>query len=375
MADETNSALSAPGAANAQGWLERAFPPSPYTSETVSTCQTPAANRNFPVRRFELNHLHGTGYREFSRPSENLHLMLSDFQYGQAVESKAEGHDFLKFHFKIRGHNLVRFERNQSFLIDSGKSVIAFHPKGLLKDDCYAARAHELSLTLSCAPTALLELMRLEPADLPPPISTYFSGNTTDFFCHTLPLTQEMVGAIGGIMRPRYSGHLRRLHMEARSLDLICMLLDMLQGAPPRHVPPQTMRARDIEALHAIHTYVTTHYALPPSIPALARQFGLNRTKLTEGFRVVFGQTVFNYIQSVRMQVAKQLLLESQLSVAAVAHQVGYERAGSFATAFRQHYGYPPRGLKKLHRCAEVPENSSSRPLNSFPPDPGELDG
>jgi AraC-like DNA-binding protein len=352
MADERDIS-SPPSVAATQGWLERAFPPTLHTIEMASPCHALSESRSFPVRRFELLASHGTGYREFSRPAENLHLMLSDFQYGRDVEGKAQGHDFLKFHFKISGHNLVRFERNQNFLIDSGKSVIAFHPKGLLKDDCYAARAHEFSLTLSCEPSALLEVMRVVPSDLPTPLSTFFSGNTTDFFCQTLPLTQEMVEAIGGIVRPRYDGHLRRLHIEARSLDLICMLLDMLQETPRKHIPPQTLRPRDIEALHAVRTFVASHYAEPPSIPALARQFGLNRTKLTEGFRGVFGQTVFNYIQSVRMQTAKQLLLESQLPVAVVAHRVGYERPSSFATAFREYHGFPPRSLKKLHRCTE----------------------
>lgn len=346
MSVETPPCVAPTYASADLGWLERAFPTAPNTIEVASPDRRTAP---FPVRRLEIVQPHGAGFREFASPSENLHLMLSDFHYDRDVEGKAEGHDFLKFHFKLSGHNLVRFGGGHDYLIDSGKSVIAYHPQGLLKDDCYAAGARECSLTLSCKPAVLLDLMRVQPEDLPAPLSNYFAAQSPDFFCHTLPLTREMVETIGAIMRPRYGGHLRRLHVEARSLDLICMMLDTLSGSNEAHLPAQKLRARDVEALRAIRTFLAAHYLSPPSIPVLARRFGLNRTKLTEGFRVAFGETVFNYVHTVRMEKAKELLLETDLPIALVAEKVGYERQTSFATAFRARYGFSPRALKKLH--------------------------
>lgn len=364
--DDNQSTSLPTGVSSSEGWLERAFPSAPHTIDVdqfgeAATDKLPL----FPIRRLELLRPHGTGFREFACLADNLLLMHSDFQYEHAVEGKAEGHDYLKFHFKISGHNLVRFGGNCDYLIDAGKSVIAYHPTGLLKDDCYAARARECSLTLSCKPGALLEIMRVQPEDLPAPLCNYFRGNSNDFFCHTLPLTQEMVVTIGSILRPRYDGHLRRLHIEARSLDLICVMLDMLQETPRRDIQAQKVRVRDIEALHAVRTFLGTCYALPPSIPALSRRFGLNRTKLTEGFRMLFGQTIFGYIHAIRMQVAKQLLLESQLSIAVVAETVGYERQTSFATAFRQHYGFAPRDLKRRYRSRSTDLNAVDLPKTS----------
>lgn len=364
MSVETSSSAAPSYAPADQGWVERAFPTAP---NTIEVAQPDERTSPFPVRRFEIVRPHGAGFREFARPSDDLHLMLSDFHYDRDVTGKAEGHDFLKFHFKLSGHNLVRFGGGHDYLIDSGKSVIAYHPHGLLKDDCHAGGARECSLTLSCKPAVLLDLMRVQPEDLPAPLSSYFAAQSPDFFCHTLPLTREMVETIGAIMRPRYGGHLRRLHVEARSLDLICMMFDTLSASDGADLPSQKLRAKDVEALRAIRAFLAEHYLSPPSIPALARRFGLNRTKLTEGFRLAFGETVFNYVHSVRMQKAKELLLETDLPIALVAGKVGYERQTSFATAFRAHYGFSPRALKKLHGRADNPSDVAE--TTAFRPD------
>jgi len=344
-----NVASAADRATSDIGWRERAFPSAPHTVEVDQALEA-AAEPLFPVRRIELVQPYGTGFREFTTPSENLHLMCSDFQYEDDAVGKAEGHDFLKFHFKISGHNLVRFAPRHEYLIESGESVIAFHPRGLLKDDCYAAGARECSLTLSCNPVALLDLMRVQPEDLPAPLCRYFATTSPDFFCQRFPLTQEMMQTIGAILRPRYDGHLRRLHVEARSLDLICMILSTLQEPASLHGPSQKLRPVDIKAIHAVREFLSVQYVAPPSIPILARRFGLNRTKLMEGFRAAFGETVFSYIQNLRMQRAKELLLDTDLPIARVAERVGYERHTSFATAFRAHYGFAPRALKRLYR-------------------------
>jgi len=354
------------GLATPTGWVERSFPSAPNTVEVNPLTLGSGHRASLPMRRFEVLQPYGSGFREFAIPADNLHLMLADFAYESSVVGKADGHDFLKFHFKLSGHNLVRFGARQNFLLQSGTSVIAYHPRGLIKDDCHTAHARECSLTLSCAPQTVLDLMQVQAEDLPAPLSRYFTANSPDFFCHSLPLTAEMVNTIQAIIKPRYDGHLRRLHMEARSLDLICLMLDTLLETNKQQIPAHKLRASDVEALHAVRAFLDIHYAAPPSIPALARRFGLNRTKLTEGFRLIFGETVFNYVQRVRMLKAKELLLHTDLPISIVAEKVGYERQTSFATAFRQHCGFSPRSMKKLQRHSAIP----SGPVTSTRPDP-----
>ncbi|MBW4567884.1 MAG: AraC family transcriptional regulator [Tolypothrix carrinoi HA7290-LM1] len=88
----------------------------------------------------------------------------------------------------------------------------------------------------------------------------------------------------------------------------------------------------------------------PPSLLDLARQVGLNDRKLKEGFLLVFGTTVFGYLQTHRMLQGKQLLAERSLSVAGVAHAVGYTSPSRFCDAFKRQFGITPKAYQiRLH--------------------------
>uniref|UniRef100_A0ACD5H004 Helix-turn-helix transcriptional regulator n=1 Tax=Desertifilum tharense IPPAS B-1220 TaxID=1781255 RepID=A0ACD5H004_9CYAN len=60
----------------------------------------------------------------------------------------------------------------------------------------------------------------------------------------------------------------------------------------------------------------------------------------------MFGTTVFGYLHHYRMERARSLLLKQQLSVTAIAHQVGYQNLCAFSTAFRKKFGVSPRALR-----------------------------
>lgn len=62
------------------------------------------------------------------------------------------------------------------------------------------------------------------------------------------------------------------------------------------------------------------------------------------------------YLLAWRMEVAKHLLREGDLSVAAIAERVGYGAASAFGTAFRRHVGASPRRHPRMQ--AAEPERS-----------------
>ena len=65
-------------------------------------------------------------------------------------------------------------------------------------------------------------------------------------------------------------------------------------------------------------------------------------TTLKKGFDVVYVTSVYSCLRNYRMQTAQKLLLETELSVAEIAHQVGYENPNKFSTAFKSVYEITP---------------------------------
>ncbi|GAB4304343.1 MAG: hypothetical protein Kow0091_06020 [Geminocystis sp.] len=80
---------------------------------------------------------------------------------------------------------------------------------------------------------------------------------------------------------------------------------------------------------------------------ALAREVKLNDCKLKQGFRYLFGTTVFGYVHYCRMQEAMKLLSQEDLTITHIAQKVGYASPSRFCHAFKRHQGITPSTYRR----------------------------
>lgn len=85
----------------------------------------------------------------------------------------------------------------------------------------------------------------------------------------------------------------------------------------------------------------------PLSLPMLAQACSISEYKLKEGFRQIFGASVFEYLLEARMQKARNLILETNEPLKSICVQTGYSRITNFITAFRKRFGYTPGSLRR----------------------------
>lgn len=85
------------------------------------------------------------------------------------------------------------------------------------------------------------------------------------------------------------------------------------------------------------------------TIEELSSRFHINQTTLKTTFKTVFGQSLGGYMKQYRIKRAKELLCNSDASVAAIACAVGYENQSKFTSAFRNVTGVLPRDYRKAH--------------------------
>jgi signal transduction histidine kinase/DNA-binding response OmpR family regulator len=77
-------------------------------------------------------------------------------------------------------------------------------------------------------------------------------------------------------------------------------------------------------------------------VETLAREVALSRTQLHRKLKAVLNQSPGDFIRSVRLNRAHELLVGQVGTVAEVAYQVGYGNPANFATSFARHFGYAP---------------------------------
>ena len=69
---------------------------------------------------------------------------------------------------------------------------------------------------------------------------------------------------------------------------------------------------------------------------------GTNQCYLKKGFKEVFNQTIFEFIQENRMIKAKYLLESNPENITSVAFNVGYASLSSFSQAYKNYFGISP---------------------------------
>lgn len=101
-------------------------------------------------------------------------------------------------------------------------------------------------------------------------------------------------------------------------------------------------------ALAALHAEPSRRW----TVEELARHVACSRSTLNERFARLLKRAPMQYLSEWRLQLARGLLRETTLSVAAVAYQVGYESEEAFNRAFKRAMGKPPAQWRQ--RAASV---------------------
>ena len=104
-----------------------------------------------------------------------------------------------------------------------------------------------------------------------------------------------------------------------------------------------------IEATDGSHIYVNSaiqyiqaHYNEPLSLEDVANAINLSTSYLSSLFSKVLGTTFIGYVQSVRIERAKELLHTTTLKIYEVAAQIGYDDEKYFSQVFRKVEGISP---------------------------------
>lgn len=88
--------------------------------------------------------------------------------------------------------------------------------------------------------------------------------------------------------------------------------------------------------------YLTEHTSDRITLEQLSGIFHVSATSIKNSFKAVYGVSVYSYIRTQKMQMAAQLLLQSDATVLEIAGKFGYENASKFSGAFKDVMGMTP---------------------------------
>lgn len=125
-------------------------------------------------------------------------------------------------------------------------------------------------------------------------------------------------------------------HLFEMLVSMVREALKINEPAPalcPVSDPPvKTYRGIDVEALIE---YINFNYSHIISLDDLAAAAHANKTTLTNMFKELFGTTPIRYINTIRMQKARELLVNTELSIGEIVELVGFQSIHYFSRFFK----------------------------------------
>ncbi|WP_431809109.1 helix-turn-helix transcriptional regulator [Brevibacillus agri] len=150
-----------------------------------------------------------------------------------------------------------------------------------------------------------------------------------------------------------YQGPLKRLYMESKAMEIIALVSQGFSKPTATHGRTH-LRKQDMEIIAGVRETILRNLENPYSIRQLSRLAGINECKLKQGFREMYGMSIFEQVRQARLEKALALMETEQLTIGQAAASVGYSNASNFTAAFRKQYGCNPSEYTRRHFFAKT---------------------
>lgn len=105
-------------------------------------------------------------------------------------------------------------------------------------------------------------------------------------------------------------------------------------------LPPEEVAA-------IIKEYIDQHYNTNIKISMFTDKYYFSKEYLSKLFKSRYGCGIYTYVQEVRMQRAKDLLLNPEIKIQSISQRLGYTDNNYFSKAFKNYYGMSPSQFRK----------------------------
>jgi AraC-like DNA-binding protein len=155
-------------------------------------------------------------------------------------------------------------------------------------------------------------------------------------------ITPPMAVALSQILQHQPNALMSRLYLKGKVYELLSLYFNPSEATDVAECP-FLVDEENVRKIRNAKQIVLNRMTNPPSLQELADEIGLSLKKLKEGFKQLYGSTVYQFILDHKMEHARQLLGAGSHNVNEVAMQLGYSNSSHFIEAFKKKFGTTPK--------------------------------
>ncbi|MDV7137483.1 AraC family transcriptional regulator [Maribacter sp. TH_r10] len=245
---------------------------------------------------------------------------------------------FIQFHFCLKGHAKFIFNEGMYALEVSEENSLLLYNTQV-----------DLPMNMEMAPNSWIVSVVMtirkfhslfsNEADYIPFLS---NENKEKKYYAQEEVSPAIAVVLSQIMNYNLHPSIKELYIMGKVYELISLYFNKSTDADLEQCP-FLVDEDNVKRIRQAKEIMIAHMAEPPSLPELAKQIGLSLKKLKEGFKQIYGDSVYSFLFDYKMEYARRLLETGQNNVNEVGIRVGYSTSSHFIAAFKKKYGTTPK--------------------------------
>jgi len=245
---------------------------------------------------------------------------------------------YIQFHYCLKGAAKFNFNSGTyAFDITDENALLLYNPQ----------RDLPLNLELSANSWVVSLLMSIEKFhslfSLEANYIHFLSDENKDKkYYDNKQITPTMAVVLNQMMNNNLHDSIKKLYLKGKSYELLSLYFNRSEDANIEQCP-FLVDEQNVLKIRKAKDIIISNMSDPPSLQELANEVGLTLKKLKEGFKQIYGDSVYSFLFDYKMEYARKLLSSNEYNVNEVGHKVGYSTSSHFIAAFKKKYGTTPK--------------------------------
>jgi AraC-like DNA-binding protein len=255
----------------------------------------------------------------------------------QTVERDIDN-TFIQFHFCHKGHANFQFNSGSYTLkIAKETSLLLYNPQRSLP--IHLEIEAESSLISVLISIKKFHALFSEEANY----ISFLSKDNRDKKYYKDGISSPSVSIVlNQLLNYNLNKSIKNLYFKGKTYELLSLYFNRSEGANSEQCPFLVDESNVIKIRKA-KDIIISRMSEPPSLQELADEIELSLKKLKEGFKQIYGDSVFSFLFDYKMEFARKLIEAGDHNVNEVGLKIGYSTASHFIAAFKKKYGTTPK--------------------------------
>lgn len=286
------------------------------------------------------------GRTQFLQAGSGMQIATSNSNEPIGLSLRFGGEDWLRFSFALSGD--IKFDIGNGHIVEAegGSATMCTYSPDLTVCDHFGVRAALRWASIVVTRREFASTFACDLNRLPPALADSIETGRTPISFQFNTLDDRSVWLLHEILAPRVVSFLKPTYIKCLAVELISLFINRLVEEKWDREQIQ-FTARQNRILAEARALIEQDMMVTMDLQSLAKAVGMSRSKLSEGFRQKYGETIQSFTHRLKMDRAYRFIADKEGSLQELAFLLGYTHPNNLSAAIKKTFGKSARQIRK----------------------------